>query len=382
MRIGIFSECYKPTKNGVVTSIDTFREIFELEGHQVFIFAPKTWDYKDAADGHIFRFPSIIVPGQANYPIGIPICPRIDAVVSLLKLDIIHVQSLFPVSRYGRRQARKLKIPLVMTYHTLIEEYAHYIPFFKKPTQNFLIKLSRNFANSCDQIVTPSSPMKEKLLEYGVSKPIEIIPTGIRIEDFKTTDPEKLKRKYNIDLDKKILLYAGRIAEEKNLPFLIQAYKKIIDQYPKVHLLIVGDGPDKGKIEKEVKSLELEKNVTFAGFLDREEITKVYGAIDIFTFPSKTETQGIVVAEAMAGGNPAIAVNEMGPTEIIEDGKNGYLVPDNETVFAEKVLELLKNPTKMDEMAESARARAEEFDYHKTGQKMLELYQKLKQSYT
>jgi glycosyltransferase involved in cell wall biosynthesis len=375
MNIGIFSECYKPTKNGVVTSIDTFRDEFEKKGHRVFIFAPQTPGYQNRNDAFVFRFQSFRIPGQGYYPIGVPFSPKIKKIVGELNLDIIHVQSLFPISRYGRAMGRRYHIPVIMTYHTLIEEYAHYVPFSQNLTKKILIKLSKNFANSLDHIVTPSEPMKEILeRDYGINTPISVIPTGIRIDEIPDVPASEVRKKYLIAPGKKLLFYGGRIAKEKNLDLLFKSFFALRKKMPNVHLIVAGDGPAKEYYVDMVDKLNLREHISFLGFLERKDIYWLFAGVDLFAFPSMTDTQGIVILEAFAGRTPVVAVNKLGPSKIIIDGKNGYLTKNSTNEFTEKIYKILKNDRLRERMAEEARKRAEQFTAEKMADRMLDLY--------
>ena len=374
MNIGIFSECYKPTKNGVVTSIDTFRDEFTKKGHRVFVFAPLTPGYKDRNDAFVFRFQSIRIPGQGYYPIGVPFSPHIKKIVGQLDLDIIHVQSLFPISRYGRAMAKKYKLPVIMTYHTLIEEYAHYVPFFQDITKKMIIGLSKRFANTMDHVVTPSEPMKDVLENYGITAPISVIPTGIRIDEIPDVPSSAVRKKYLIAPNKKILFYGGRIAKEKNLDLLFKSFIALRKKMPDVHLIVAGDGPAKQYYLDLADKLNLRDHITFLGFMERKNIYWLFAGADLFAFPSMTDTQGIVILEAFAGRTPVVAVNKLGPSKIINDGKNGYLTKNDVTDFSEKIYKILKNPKLRESMAENARKRAEQFTAEKMAERMLDLY--------
>ena len=268
--------------------------------------------------GLTLRFQSIRIPGQGYYPIGIPFSPKINRTIPNLNLDIIHVQSLFPMSRYGRTMARKYNIPIVMTYHTLIEDYAHYIPFFQGLTRKIIIGLSRNFANSMEHVVTPSEPMKEVLeTKYKITKPISAIPTGIKIKTFHNVPTKEVRKKYMIEAHKKVLFYGGRIAKEKNLDLLIKSYQRLRKKMKNVHLIISGAGPELDHYKNMVKKLGLNNFVTFEGFLKRSEINWLFAGVDLFAFPSITDTQGIVLLESFAGYTPAVAVDKLGPSKIV-----------------------------------------------------------------
>lgn len=378
MKIGIFTECYKPVMNGVVVSIDAFRVALEDQGHEVFIFAPEHPEAK--AEHHVYRFPSLTIKSNKLYPIIFPsiIIQRSYIPKDIIEsLDIIHTQHMFTAGRLARYVARKYDKPLVYTYHTLIAEYTHYAGIFSYITRAYLINMSRRFCNSCDQIITPSNPMKEKLLGYGVKTPIEVIMTGIEPRNYKKTSNDSLKRKFKIEKKNKILLYLSRIAKEKNLEFLLQAFLRIQKSYPASHLVLVGGGPEESWCRGRIKDLKLTKKVTMTGMVPKEEANRYFGMADLFVFPSITETQGIVVAEAMASGTPPIAVGQMGPLDLIHDGEDGYLTKLDIDDFVAKTLDLLNDEKKREEFAHNGLLRVDEFSIETSVNKMVKVYKKL-----
>lgn len=382
MKIGIFSECYLPTLNGVVISIETFRTELEKRGHEVFIFAPETKGFIDKDKKHIFRYPSFTWPGQKTYPLGLPfLATDITNKIKNLKLDIIHAQHLFTMGRLGMRVARNLDIPFVYTYHTLIAEYTHYVPFFSDISKKVIINMSRNFCNKCDQVITPSPSMAKILKKYGVTKQIEPIPTGIYIDKLKDHFPVSVIRaKWDIPENRKILLYLSRIAKEKNIDFLLKSFKMLLNKrrkkhnLPDIHLLMVGGGPELAFYQELVKKMDIENYVTFTGMIKNDLAVRYYGAADVFVFPSITETQGIVVSEAMAAGTPVVAVNKMGPSDLVIDGEDGYLTDLNISEFAGKIEKLLDNEVLYKKMAKNARSDAKEFSSEACADKLEKLY--------
>jgi len=373
MKIGIFTECYKPTMNGVVVSIDTFKTELEKRGHEYYIFAPNTKKYEDV-ESRVYRLPSISVPGQGYYPVAIPFAsPGIIDIVQKNKIDLIHCQHLFSMGGLGLSIGKKLNIPVVYTYHTLIAEYTHYVPLIQSLVKKYIIYRSRVFSNSCDQIVTPSNPMKRILMKYGVKTPIAVIPTGINIGNFKRVDSKIFRLKHNIPEDVKILLFVGRLAEEKNISFLLKAFKKVIEKTP-AHLVLIGGGSDVPRYKKEARNLGINRSVTFTGYLSKPETDKIFGMADIFAFASITETQGIVIAEAMAAGAIPVAVNKMGPTDVINSGENGLLTDLTLSDFSSKISYLIKNPALLKNMSLEAQKTATLFSSQATADKMEKLY--------
>lgn len=381
MKIGIFTECYKPVMNGVAVSIESFKTALEEKGHEVFVFAPEHPEAKQ--EKNIFRFPSFSDPKKRLYPIFLPS-------INLLKnrlpedviknLDLIHSQHMFTAGRLARYVARTYDKPLVYTYHTLIADYTHYAGIFSAVVKIYLKNMSKRFCNSCDQIITPSNPMKKILVKYGVKKPIDVVMTGIEPKAYKRVsepDEKQIRQKYGIDQNAKICLYLSRIAKEKNLDFLFKAFKKIKQEYSNVHLLMVGGGPEEEWAKSRVQDLGLGTWVTFTGMLPKAEANKMFGFGYVFTFPSFTETQGIVVGEAMASGTPPVAVGKMGPTDLIHDGKDGFLTKLSISDFTNKVVKLLKDQKLHDMFVMEGLSRVEEFSNETSVRRLISLYEKV-----
>lgn len=367
--------------NGVVVSIETFREYLESQHHEVFIFAPRIRGYQDKDTDHIFRFPPPLgFPWPKDYPLCSPRLEprqmaRLQSLVKDLKIDLVHTMHILTLGSIGLRIARDLGIPVIHTYHTLLEDYTHYIPFFPSITKAMIVRISRNFCNACDQIVTPSNPMKEILEGYGVKTPIEVIPTGVKLSEFQHPfSREELSERWGVPKDKKLLLYVSRIAEEKNLDFLFTAIRTLGHDF---HLLMVGGGPQLGYYQQKVQGWGISDIVTFTGMLDKDTANRMFGAADgCFVFSSTTETQGIVLTESMAAGVPAVAVNKMGPSDIIQDGVDGFLTPLNVGEFASRIEQLLDNEELRNKFGQQAKVNAQIFSTENCGRRMDNLYEK------
>lgn len=383
MRIGFFTECYRPTINGVVTSMEAFKKELEKKGHPVFIFAPQ---HPKAIDQpNVFRLPAISLPSYPDYPLTWPHLDHLLPLAQKIKLDIIHTQHIFLMGGLGQRLARQLHLPTVHTYHTMMTEYTHYLPrpcrFLAK---RLIILRSRQFCNRADLIIAPSSPIVEVLRSYGVKKPIEVLPSGVDLKQFNKLDEQTrylFLKKYHLPPEKKILLFVGRLAEEKNLLFLLECFQKIQNKSKDTHLVLVGSGPLEPVIKKEIERLGLGKKVTLTGFLPKPETNKFFGAATLFLFPSTTETQGIVLVESLAAGTPAIAIDMLGPKEIIRNHRDGFLVPLDQKAFIQKTLLLLKDEKMRRRFEENAQKDARRFAIGKITDRLIQIYDDLKNSY-
>jgi glycosyltransferase involved in cell wall biosynthesis len=292
------------------------------------------------------------------------------------------------MGRLGLKTAKRLHIPIVYTYHTLITEYTHYVPLLHGLARALLIKTSRDFCNACDQIVTPSPSMAKILKSYGVRKPIEAIPTGIEIENYQNHFPEKfIRAQWDIPENRRILLYISRVAKEKNLDFLLKAMVRLIDNRKKkhglsdVHLVLAGGGPELEHYKEMSKELGLENYISFTDMLKKEVANRYFGAAYIFVFPSITETQGIVITEAMAAGTPVVAIDKMGPSDLVTDGKDGFLTGLVINDFVAKIEKLLDDPPLHTAMIKNARKNAEEYSAEACAAKMEKLYEDTIQLY-
>lgn len=378
MVIAIFSESFCPIINGVAVSIKIFARHLREEGCKVYFFAPRYPGYKDK-NSDVFRFPSFRFPHHPEYPIPIPFSSRIFDIFSSLNVDIVHPQTPFLLGWVARYLARKNDAVLVTTYHTFYEEYAHYgypIPQFL--TKAFLRKLSKIFCNLCDLVVVPSKSVEALLRGYGVYRPIEVIPTGIELDKwYRRENPAFPRSALNIPPEAPILTYVGRLAAEKNISLLLSAFRKVLEDIPTAFLLLVGSGPDEEDFKRIAEKLGIKEHCRFLGFVDRERVRECLAASDVFVFPSTTETQGLVLAEALAMGLPVVSAESYGAKETIRDGVDGFILPPQPKVFSEKICELLRNKELKYKMKASALEGARRFSSKESARKLLAVYQKL-----
>lgn len=378
--MGIFTECYHPVLNGVVVSIDTFQKELEKQGVEYFIFTTEAPSFEDN-NPRVVRYPSMIPfkSGGGRYPIAWPQIARLQASrIAKYDLDIIHSQHLLNTGLLGLKVGKILDIPTILTYHTLLAEYSHYVPLIGPLVRYYLIERSRTIGNQYDQIITPSPSMKRILRDYGVRRPIEPIPTGVNIPDFQNPlSRTEIESQWHIPKHAKLLLYVSRIAKEKNVDFLLEAVKNLALYRDDFCLFLIGGGPELADFRKKVKSWGLSKRIIFTGMLPKKETNRYFGAADVFVFPSITETQGIVITEAMAAGVPAVAVNIMGPSDIIENGADGFLVPLKVQIFASKVNELLEDNGLRIKMGKAAKINAKKYSVETAAKKMVNFYHKM-----
>jgi 1,2-diacylglycerol 3-alpha-glucosyltransferase len=346
MNILLISDVYFPRVNGVSTSIRTFAEQLQKLGHSVHLIAP---DYGIATEDEawITRVPARNIffdpeDKLMKYSEVLRLLPSLKT----KSFDLVHIHTPFIAHFTGLKIAKKLAVPVLETYHTFFEDYLHhYLPWIPKVVAKSLARFtSKKQCNQLDAIIAPSKPMLDVLRSYGVTTPAEVIATGLQASSFAEADGDQFREKHQIPLDKQMLLYVGRVAHEKNIGFLLKVVRRLSVQQPEILLVITGEGPAEHSLHQQVKALGIEKNVQFIGYLDRNtELNACYKAADIFVFASKSETQGLVLLEAMAQGTPVVAIAELGTASILVEGQGAHIATEDETVFAQKINDLLAN---------------------------------------
>ena len=377
MKIGIFTDSYLPTPSGVAVSVETFRRSLEEAGNEVFIFAPDFKNYQDKIS-NVFRFPSFFLPIRKDAPIVLPIIDSKFSEIEKIGLDVIHTMHFFTIGSLGQKVAKKINLPLIHTYHTNYEEYVKkYIPLFSQLAKKYIIRRSRNYCNSCDLIISPSTSMAKKIKGYGITTKIKSLPTGISKNNYRTYSKAEFCKKYNIRNTGKLLLFVGRLGEEKNLKFLLKAFEKVQKKIDS-NLVFVGSGPLENVYKKIVEEKKIKDKVFFLGFLPNKEVYQIYGACDLFAFPSITETQGIVIVEAMARRLVTVAINKMGPSDIITSGKDGILTELNLEEYSEALAKVLTDDKLRGKLSEGAKETAKKYNQENITKQLLYLYQQAK----
>jgi glycosyltransferase involved in cell wall biosynthesis len=293
------------------------------------------------------------------------------------RFDLIHIQTPFVAHYAGVALSRKLGLPRVETYHTFFEEYFHhYIPAVPASWTRALARmLSRAQCNDLDAVVVPSRAMLEVLHNYGVRTPVKIIPTGLELERLGGGDGAAFRRRHEIAPDRPVLMHVGRLAFEKNIDFLLRMLVRVRAQVRDVLMIIAGEGPASAQLQRLSRRLGLQDNVVFLGYLDRSNaLLDCYCAGDAFVFASRTETQGLVLLEAMALGVPVVSTAIMGTRDILEAGRGALVPPEDEEEFAARVVEVLRDPALRARLSREARACAVQWSAAGLAARMVELY--------
>jgi glycosyltransferase involved in cell wall biosynthesis len=369
---------YFPRVNGVSTSIHTFRHELQALGHEVTVVAPDYPQASSPAEPGIIRVASRSVPLDPEDRLMRRNALReLPARLGTRTFDLVHIQTPFIAHYAGLRIARELGVPCVATYHTFFEEYLyHYVPFAPRALMRGLAReFSRRQGNQVDALVVPSRAMLSALTGYGVHTPMSILPTGIRLKELAGGDGAAFRRVHSIPADRPLLVHVGRVAFEKNIDFLLRMLLLVRERYPDVLLLIAGEGPALPHLKKLVRSLGLDASVMFVGYLDRAStLLDCFRAGDIFVFASRTETQGLVLLEAMALGVPVVALAEMGTIDILEGGKGALIATHDEDAFADTVCRILVSPSLRQRLATEGTRYAIEWNAAKQAQRMADFY--------
>lgn len=346
MNILLISDVYFPRVNGVSTSIKTFTQQMQQMGHTVHLVAPD-YGVATADESWITR-----VPARNIYFDPEDKLMKMSEVMALvpklqnMQFDILHIHTPFIAHYAGLKLAKILNIPKVETYHTFFEDYLHhYLPVIPQFLARGLARMiSKSQCNQLDALVSPSQPMLDVLRDYGVNTPSEVVATGLQPHSFAEADGLAFREKYGIPSNRPMLLFVGRVAHEKNIGFLLEVVRILADEVPDILLLITGEGPAEASLKKQVHQLGIQKQVQFLGYLDRNtELNACYRSADIFVFASKSETQGLVLLEAMAQATPVVAIAELGTASVLVEGQGARIAIESELDFVEKIHGLLIN---------------------------------------
>jgi glycosyltransferase involved in cell wall biosynthesis len=377
MKILFISDVYFPRVNGVSTSMQTFRHELRAQGHTVHLIAPEyLTTSEDESD--IWRIPARNIPMDPEdrlmrYGTAMQHLERLCQE----RYDLIHVQTPFVAHYLGVKMASLLGIPCVETYHTFFEEYLyHYIPLVPRRLMRLAARrFSRHQGNSLDGMVVPSNPMLHVLKDYGITTPTQVIPTGIESARFTPGNRADFREKQGIAQDRPVLLFLGRVAHEKNIGFLLKAVAYVKSEIPDVLFVIAGEGPARIALEQEAKALGLSDNVQFIGYLDRHtELNDCYRAADIFIFASRTETQGLVLLEAMAQGTPVISTAELGTLDVLKNGAGVWIAKEELADFSGKIIRMLTDGEARNSLGDLGREYAREWSASRQAERMAEFY--------
>lgn len=378
MNIGLFTDTYYPELNGVANSVYLLKKELEKKGHNVYVITTKT-PGAPANEKGVFRVPSKACSFVPERRIGLFYHPKIALKIHKMKLDIIHTNTEFAIGMFGRIMAHELLVPVVHTYHTIYEDYTHYIKKYissEKRARQVVKQFSKFSVRGAEELIVPTEKVANLMRRYGVKPDINVIPTGIDLSRFSIRDSEiqklKLKTSLGIPKENKVVLYLGRVSEEKNIDEIMQYLEHYMNAHMNVTFLVVGDGPYKSTLEKSAKGMKHKKQMIFAGAKPWDEITHYYQLADVFVSASTSETQGLTYIEALASGLPVVARRDPCLDGVLFQGENGYEFVDEET-FAYGIDQVLWNEKQID-YAGNAQESVERFSTEQFAAKVENIY--------
>ncbi len=367
LRVAMVSNNYFPFVSGVSVSVERLRRGLSELGHTLELYVPR---YREAwqDDKAVRRIPTLMSFGEKReFRLTNPFSLRFRRYVRRFRPDVIHVHHPFWLGSMGLFMGRRLKVPVVYTYHTRLEHYAHFVPLpsvlFRNLISHYLIK---RFSNACQGVIVPTYSAEEYLRMIGVKTPTLVQPTGIDCARFAQVDGQalaELREQLAISAKRRILISVSRISQEKNIGFMLEALAELKQQgHQNLHLLMIGDGPDRENLSRQIERLGLGDHVTLAGAVPPEEMALYYHLGDLFVFASTSETQGMVILEAMAAGLPVVAVRSSGIDDVVREGFNGYKTPQNRTAWGRRIVELTENDSLRETLGHQASTFAADFD--------------------
>ena len=332
MNIVMLTNTYLPHVGGVARSVDAFARHYRRLGHQVLIVAPVFEDQPENEDD-VIRIPAIQHFNGSDFSVVLPVSGLLTDRLDDFSPDIVHAHHPFLLGMTALRIARYRELPLVFTHHTLYEQYTHYVPGDSPALKRFVIELATHYANLADQVFAPSESIADLIRRRGVTAPLAVVPTGVEIDQFAEGNGRELRKRFGIADGDLVIGHLGRLAPEKNLAFLGDAIARFLRSNERASFLVVGDGPSAAEIRSFFERAGLSDRLHMTGNLNGQALIDAYHAMDIFAFTSKSETQGMVLTEAMAAELPVVALDASGAREVVQNEKNGRLLP-NEDVDA------------------------------------------------
>ena len=375
MRIGMMLETYKPYISGVTNFVALYKQYLESLGHEVFVFTFGNRKYKDT-EPHVIRAPGFPL-AQTGFYLGFGYSRKIRSLVATM--DIVHVHHPFLSGILSWRICRARRIPIVFTNHTRYDLYSRfYLPFLpRKLARRLLSRYLTWFYRLCDLVVVPSEGARKFLQEMGGGHPIEVVPNGVDLTRFYHIDRADKRAEFGFASQDVVFTFVGRLGEEKNLSFLLDAFTAVSSKTDHVKLMLIGGGPLKGKLQAYAKRLGVAPRVSFAGLVPYEQVPRYLSAADAFVTASVTEVHPLTVIEAMAAGLPVIGIDSPGISDTVQDGKTGYIVPENREALAARMVDFVQDPTRRLMMGEQAREASRAYAIERTTEAMLVHYQRL-----
>jgi 1,2-diacylglycerol 3-alpha-glucosyltransferase len=378
MKVAMFTNTFTPHVGGVARSVQGLVDELRRLGHDVLVVAPR-FDHQHEDGAGVVRIPAVQNFNGTDFSIPLPAPLKMAGALKDFNPDIIHSHHPFLLGDTALRLAASSSVPVVFTHHTRYEQYTHYLPGDSAALKHFVIDLVIGYCNLCNGVVAPSESIADILRSHNVQSPVEVIPTGIDPLFFAKSDRGSPRRRLEIPEDAFIVGHVGRLAPEKNLPFLVDAVARFLLQTPKARFLLVGEGPAREEMLDSLARQGLADRLHLLGVVDRQVLADAYHCMDVFAFASHSETQGMVLAEAMAAGTPVVALDASGVREIVTDAVNGRLLYEEKVdSFAMALAWLAEVPEdQRTRLRQNAYQTAEQYSQENCVRKMLDFYNRL-----
>lgn len=375
MNILMMTNTYTPLVGGLERSVKTFAEEYRRRGHRVVIVAP-TFKRMPKTERGVIRVPAVKEILGTEFSARLPIPGWMEKHLSGFRPDIVHAHHPFLLGDTAFRVAMAKQIPLVYTHHTLFEQYTHYLPMKTDKAARFVTRLATAYSNLCDRVFAPSESVAKLLRQRGVRTPISVVPTGIDHAHFRDGHGDRFRRQLKIPAQAFIVGHLGRLAPEKNLGFLTRAVVEYLHRHAAAVFVVVGRGPSASWIKRLGTLGRVRDRIYFTGVLHKQGLIDAYDAMDVFAFASKSETQGLVLLEAMAAGVPVVALDAPGAREVVHDRRNGRLLKvESVESFAEALQWFVRlTPARRQAVRQAARETAREFSVSRCAERALQAY--------
>ncbi len=375
MKILMCTNTYLPHVGGVARSVDTFCRIYRAKGHEVLVLAPQ-FEGAPAEEEGVVRLPALQKFNGSDFSVRLPIpsflLPKLEAFTP----DVVHSHHPFLVGDTAVRIGAKFNVPVIFTHHTMYEQYTHYVPGDSPAVKKIVSRLATEYSNLCDHVIAPSESIRDILVKRGVTVPVTVIPTGVDTQAHAQGDRDSLRHQLKLSADTFIVGHVGRLAPEKNLEFLAAAVADALKTLPKAHFVVVGSGPSDEAIRSAFNERGIENQLHLAGQRSGDALIVAYRGFDLFAFASKSETQGMVLAEAMASGVPVLAIDAPGAREVVQTGVNGTLLEGEDLeAFAAEIRRFAGLPKQEREtLSKNSEEQAQNFSQERCAEKALALY--------
>ena len=389
LNIIMFTNSYTPHVGGVARSVESFAEQYRQFGHRVLIVVPEFSGMpKNEID--VLRVPALQQFNGSDFAVILPVPGILKNKLEQFKPHVVHAHQPFLLGMTALRVAQVRNLPLVFTHHTLYEQSTHYVPGESPTMQGFAVMLATHYSNLADLVFAPSESIARLLQQRGVQTPIDIVPTGLQLERFANANGYRFRKSRNIPSKGFVVGHLGRLAEGKNLSFLATSVVEFITQrqaqqpqrkkhMPKTYFLLIGSGPAEDLITSIFQRAGLSEQLLKTGDLTPDQVVDAYDSMDVFVFASKSETQGMVISEAMACGIPVVALDAAGTRELLADQRNGRLLESPSSAdFAEALHWIAEQPALSRlALSQAARKTVLQLSIEQTAEQALQLYGRL-----